>query len=98
MWKYICAKVLCRVTRGGVSNKVIYRHAVSVNAQQDGLWAATLTEYRPMCKGECTENDLFSVRCLRGSNVRVFSHMHFLVHLNRTLVGFQPCCDLSGQV
>ena len=50
--------------------KVIYLRAVSVSAQLNGLWAATLTEYGPMCKGECTESDLCSARCLRGSNIR----------------------------
>lgn len=44
--------------------------AVSVNARQDGLWAATLTEYRPVCKGECAESDLCAARCLSRSNVR----------------------------
>lgn len=51
-------------------NEVIYVCAVNVSAQHNGLWAAILTEYRPVCKGECTESDLWSARCLRGSNVR----------------------------
>lgn len=51
-------RVICGVTCGGVSNEVIYVRAVSVNAEQNGLRAATLTEYGPVCKGECTENDL----------------------------------------
>lgn len=41
-----------------MTNDVIYRRAVSVNAQPNGLWAVTLTEYGPVCKGECTESDL----------------------------------------
>lgn len=59
-------RVICRVTRGGVSNEVIYPPVVSVSAQLNGLWAATLTEYGPTCKGECTESDLCSAECLRG--------------------------------
>ena len=66
----MCVKVICRVTCGGVSYGVIYVRALSVNAQQNGLWAATLTDYGPVCKGECTEGDLCPARCLRGSNVR----------------------------
>lgn len=62
-------RVIWRVTCGGVSSAVIYVRAPSVNAQLNGLWAATLTEYGPMCRGECAESDLCSVRCLRGSNV-----------------------------
>lgn len=63
-------RVTCRVTCGGVSDEVIYLCAVSENAQLNGLWAATLTEYGPVCKGERTESDLCSARCWRGSNVR----------------------------
>lgn len=63
-------RVICRVTCGGVSNEVIYLRALSVNAQQNGLWAATLTEYGAMCKGDCAGSDLCSTRCLKGSNVR----------------------------
>lgn len=51
-------RVICGVTCGGVSNEVIYVCAVSVNAVQNALWAATLTDYGPVCKGECTERDL----------------------------------------
>lgn len=58
-----CVRVICRVTRGGMSHEVIYLCAVSVNIQLNGLWAATLTEYGPVCKGECTESDLCSARC-----------------------------------
>lgn len=49
---------------GGVSVRVIYPCAVYVNAWRNGLWATTLTEYGPMCKGECTENDVCAARCL----------------------------------
>lgn len=60
---FTCVRVICRVTRGGMSHEVIYLCAVSVNIQLNGLWAATLTEYGPVCKGECTESDLCSARC-----------------------------------
>lgn len=49
---------------------MIHLRAVSVSAQPNGLWAATLTEYGPMCKGESAENDLCSARCVQGSNER----------------------------
>lgn len=66
----MCESDVGWVTCGGVSNEVIYVWALRVDAQQNGLWAATLTDYGPVCKGEGTESDLCSARCLRGSNVR----------------------------
>ena len=45
-------RVICGVTCGGVSHAVIYVCAVSVSAPLNALWAATLTEYGPVCKGE----------------------------------------------
>lgn len=39
-----------------MSHKVIYLRAVSVNAWQNALWTTTLTEERPMCKGECADD------------------------------------------
>lgn len=63
-------RAICGVTCGGVSHEVIYQRAVSASAQLNALWAATLTEYGPVCKDERTETDLCSARCSRGSNVR----------------------------
>lgn len=63
---FTCVRVICRLTCGGSSHDVIYVCAVSVNAQLNALWAATLTEYGPMCKGESAEGDLCPARCSRG--------------------------------
>lgn len=75
----VCVRVMCRVTCGGMSDEVIYLCAVSVNTQPNGLWAATLTEYGPVCKGECTENDLCSARCLKGVKWK----MHVVIEVGK---------------
>lgn len=75
----VCESDLCRLTCGGVSKEVIYLCAVRVSAQQNGLWAATLTEYGPVCKGECTESDLCSARCLRGVKCK----MHVVMEVGK---------------
>lgn len=55
-----CERVICRVTYGGVSNKVIYLCAVSVDAHLDGLWASTLTEHGPGVKVRAPRGFMFS--------------------------------------
>lgn len=67
---HMCERNPCRVTSRGVIHEVIYQWDVRVDAQQNGLWVATLTEYGPLCKGECTEGDWCSAWRLRGSSVR----------------------------
>ncbi|TNN38089.1 hypothetical protein EYF80_051747 [Liparis tanakae] len=56
-----CERVIRGVTYGGVSDKVIYVCAVSVDAHVDALWASTLTEHgrcvkmRPAGRGSRTD-------------------------------------------
>lgn len=49
-------------------HEVIYQCALSAHTQLTGLWAATLTVYRPMCTCERAQNDVCPARCLRESN------------------------------